>query len=64
MKFYRDHKVNPFASCLWPMLSGVFVRMLPAFLSPLRQSLPDRVAGIVAVVDDSTPDRRHVAGGL
>ncbi len=64
MKFYRDHKVNPFASCLWPMLSGVFVRMLPAFLSPLRQSLPDRVAGIVAVLDDSTPDRRHVAGGL
>jgi hypothetical protein len=64
-KLYRDLNVNPSASCLWPpMLAVVFVRMLPVFLSPLRQSLPDRVAGIVAVLDHSTPDQHHVGGGL
>lgn len=61
-KLYREHKVNPFASCLWPMLFAVVVRLLPAFLSPLRQSLPDRVAGIVVVIDDFTPDGREVSG--
>jgi hypothetical protein len=55
---------HPLASCLWPLLSGVVVRMLPLLLSPLRQNLPDRVAGIVVVLDESTPDRRHAGGVL
>jgi hypothetical protein len=57
-RFYRDHRVNPLASCLWPLLSGVVVRMLPFLLSPLRQSLPDRVARIVVVLDARSPSRR------
>jgi hypothetical protein len=48
-------RVNPLASFLWPMLSSVSVRMLPVCLSPLRHSPPNRVAGIVAVLDDSQP---------
>jgi hypothetical protein len=61
-KLYRDHDVNPFASCLWPMLIVAFVRTLPVFLSPLRQGLPDRVAGIVTVLEDSRKRDRHVGG--
>ena len=53
MRLYEDHKVNPSASCLATLLSIFVFRTLPVLLSPLRQSLPDRVAGIVVVLDDS-----------
>lgn len=49
---YREHNVHPFASCLWTMLSGLFVRAIPVILSPLRQSIPERAARIVTVLDE------------
>ena len=55
-RLYRDHNFNPCTSCLWPVLIITAARAFPMFLSPLRQGLPDRVAGIVTVVDQATPE--------
>lgn len=62
-KLYRDHKVSVSASCLGPFLSAVLLRTLPILLSPTRQGLPDRVAGIVTVLDEPTADTHSRRGG-
>jgi hypothetical protein len=36
-------------SCGWAILCSVLLYLVPIWLSPLRQSIPDRVAGIVIV---------------
>lgn len=45
---YRTHDVNPFGSC-WLTFVGPLLMQLPAFFSRNRQTLPDRLAGIVVV---------------
>ncbi len=55
MKLYREQKINPLRSCWWAILFGAGARTIPLLRSPLRQSLPDRVAGIVVVRSDSRP---------
>lgn len=52
MRFYQEHKVNPLRSCLPPLVISVCAQRLPVLLSPRRQNLPDRLAGIVWVVED------------
>ena len=47
---YRRHNLRPWSSCARGLLGGV-PKYLPAFWSARHQSLPDRVAGIVVVVD-------------
>jgi hypothetical protein len=47
---YRENNINMFSPCGWGFLSLVLVHAVPVWLSPLHQSIPDRVAGIVAVV--------------
>jgi hypothetical protein len=64
IKLYRDHKVKLSASCLGPFLRAVMLRTLPILLSQTRQGLPDRVAGIVTVRDDPTPDAHPRRSGL
>ena len=49
--FYREHKVNPLRSCA-PTLLTLLAPSLAVLFSPRRQSLPDRVAGIVWVQED------------
>jgi hypothetical protein len=51
MSFYREHNVNPFQSCA-PTLLTLLAPSLPVLFSPRRQSLPDRMAGIVWVEED------------
>jgi uncharacterized RDD family membrane protein YckC len=50
MELYKDEKLNPLAPCLWG-LAGTSVLRLLALWSPRRQTLPDRLAGLVVVVD-------------
>jgi membrane protein insertase Oxa1/YidC/SpoIIIJ len=52
MQFYEEHKVNPLGSCLPMLMISFVVPGVPALLSPRRQNLPDRLAGIVWVVED------------
>ena len=49
--FYREHDVNPFRSCA-PTLLTLVAPSLPVLFSPRRQSLGERVAGIVWVLED------------
>jgi uncharacterized RDD family membrane protein YckC len=51
MRFYQEHKINPFRSCA-PTLLTVVAPSLAVLFSPRRQSLPDRLAGIVWVKAD------------
>jgi uncharacterized RDD family membrane protein YckC len=51
MRFYRVHKVNPLGSCAPPLLPFV-ARSLVVLFSRRRQSLQDRLAGIVWVEED------------
>jgi hypothetical protein len=55
MRFYKEHKVSPLRSCLPPLVISVAAQRLPVLLSPRRQNLPDRLAGIVWVVEDQQP---------
>jgi hypothetical protein len=55
MEFHRERGVNPFRSCFVPILLGWAINIVPVLLSPLRQTLPDRAAGIVVVVDQPSP---------
>jgi len=48
MRFYREHDVSPFRSCA-PTLLTLVTPSLAVLLSPHRQSLPDRLAGIIWV---------------
>jgi membrane protein insertase Oxa1/YidC/SpoIIIJ len=52
MRFYREHNVNPLSSCLPTLVISVIAPWVPALLSPWRQNLPDRLAGIIWVVDN------------
>jgi uncharacterized RDD family membrane protein YckC len=51
MRFYQEHNVNPFGSCA-PTLLTLLAPSLAVLFSPRRQSLPDRLAGIVWVTAD------------
>jgi hypothetical protein len=55
MRFYKEHNVNPLASCLPTLVIGFAAPLVPALLSPLRQTIPHRLAGIVWVVEDEAP---------
>jgi hypothetical protein len=50
---YSEHGVNPLSPRVlaWLILPPVLIHMIPVWLSPLRQSIPHRLAGIVVVVD-------------
>ena len=48
---YRRHHVNPATACA-PALFGAVVTQAPALWSPLNQTLAERLAGIVVVVED------------
>jgi len=50
LEVYRRHDVAPLGSCGRGLL-GLVPKYLPALLSARHQSLPDRVAGVVVVVD-------------
>ena len=50
MELYKRHKVNPLGSCALTIVMTLAAR-LPVLVSPLGQDLPDRLAGIVVVVD-------------
>jgi hypothetical protein len=52
MRLYQEHNVRPLRSCLPPLVISVCAQRLPMLLSPRRQNLPDRLAGIVWVVED------------
>jgi 60Kd inner membrane protein/RDD family len=54
-RFYTEHKVNPLASCLPTFVIGLIVPWVPALLSPLRQTIPHRLAGIIWIVEDDVP---------
>ncbi len=58
-RFYGEHNVNPLRSCA-PSLLTPLVPSLPVLFSPRRQSLPDRLAGIVWVEEAANAlDRPH-----
>ena len=48
---YSRHRVNPATACA-PALVGAVVTQAPALWSPLNQTLAERLAGIVVVVED------------
>ena len=50
MELYKDEKLNPLAPCLWGLAGTSLLRLL-ALWSPRRQTLPDRLAGLIVVVD-------------
>jgi hypothetical protein len=50
-EFNKRHRVNPAGSCLPPLL-GATVLQAPVLWSPLNQTVPERFAGIVVVVQD------------
>ena len=52
MEVYRKHKVRPWGSCGLGFL-GLVPKYLPALWSPRRQTLRDRVAGVIVVVERS-----------
>jgi 60Kd inner membrane protein/RDD family len=47
--FYREHGVNPFRGCLRPLLLSLTTEWLPPMLSPTRQRIQDRVAGVMVI---------------
>ena len=49
-EFYKRHRVHPAASCGPPLL-GAAVTPAPVLWSPLNQTIPERLAGIVVVQD-------------
>jgi RDD family len=49
-EFYTRHRVSPAASCA-PTLLGAAVTQAPVLWSPLNQTIPERLAGIVVVQD-------------
>jgi RDD family protein len=49
-EFYEDNRVNVGRSC-WPPLLGAVVMQAPVLWSPLNQTVPERLAGIVVVQD-------------
>jgi uncharacterized RDD family membrane protein YckC len=49
-EFYKRQRVNPAASCA-PSLLGAAVTQAPVLWSPLNQTIPERLAGIVVVQD-------------
>jgi hypothetical protein len=49
-EFNKHHRVNPAGSCLAPLL-GATVMEAPVLWSPLNQTIPERLAGIVVVQD-------------
>lgn len=51
MSFYKEHNVNPLGACV-PTLLTLVAPSLAVLFSPRRQSLPDRLAGIVWVDAD------------
>jgi hypothetical protein len=51
MKLNKHLNVSPVRSCA-PAAGPIFAQVLPALLSPRHQSLPDRIAGIVWIIDD------------
>jgi hypothetical protein len=53
MAFYREHNVNPLTPLILRAGATITFLYLPSFLTPLRQSLPDLLAGIVTVADQS-----------
>jgi hypothetical protein len=48
---YHAEGVIELRTCLWPILVFTGTTLLPIWLTPRRQSLPDLAAGIVVVVD-------------
>jgi hypothetical protein len=48
---YHAEGVIELRTCLWPILVLTGTTLLPVWLTPWRQSLPDLAAGIVLVVD-------------
>ncbi len=48
MKLYRDHRINPLDACGWT-LAHLIVMTAPALFSERKQTLPDRIAGIITV---------------
>jgi hypothetical protein len=60
IELFKRYNVNPLASCGW-ILPGIAVGQLPRLFSPLHQTLPDRIAGVVIVKEPST--RQTVAPG-
>jgi 60Kd inner membrane protein/RDD family len=48
--FYKRNHVNPAASCA-PSLLGAILMYAPGLWSPLNQTLPERLGGIVVVQD-------------
>jgi hypothetical protein len=55
---YHAEGVIELRTCLWPILVFTGTTLLPIWLTPRRQSLPDLAAGIVIVVDDRPATRR------
>jgi hypothetical protein len=55
MEFYKEHNINPLASCL-PSLAVAVAPGVAALFTPTRQSLPDRVSGIVWIAENSAPE--------
>jgi hypothetical protein len=51
MNLYKRRNVSPVRSCA-PLAAPIVAQLLPALLSPRHQSLPERIAGIVWVIDD------------
>jgi uncharacterized RDD family membrane protein YckC len=45
----EDNIVIGSSACGWAILCSVLLHVVPIWLSPLRQSIPDRMAGIVVV---------------
>jgi hypothetical protein len=60
MQIYRANRVNPRASCLRALPAALLAGAieLPVW-SSLKQSLPDRVAGIIIAVDPTSRPRRR-----
>lgn len=50
LHLYKVKKISPFGSCLW-RLAALMALQAPKLWSPLRQSLPERLAGVVVVRD-------------
>jgi uncharacterized RDD family membrane protein YckC len=48
-ELYAESDIRPFASCLWPPLAIVAANQLQVIFSRRRQTLPDRLAGIIVV---------------
>jgi hypothetical protein len=60
MQLYKDNQINPMQSCTpalarIPLLAAID---LPLFSAPLRQSLPDKLAGTAVVREPPSSQRR------